>query len=66
VNVYLEPRTQGHWLNRTRGELLQLDRGDIGVTEIVRLALDRLAEELPAAQLVAEFDRRYGPQPATD
>jgi hypothetical protein len=62
VNVYLEPRTQGHWLNRTRGRLLEQDRGDIGVTEIVRLALDRLSDQLNVSELVAEYDRRYGAQ----
>jgi hypothetical protein len=61
VNVYLEPKTQGHWMNRTRGRLLEQDRGDIGVTEIVRLALDRLAEQLNVSELVADYDRRYAP-----
>lgn len=62
VNVYLEPKTQGHWMNHTRGRLLEQDRGDIGVTEIVRLALDRLAEQLNVSELVADYDRRYTPQ----
>jgi hypothetical protein len=49
-------------MNHTRGRLLEQDRGDIGVTEIVRLALDRLAEQLNVSELVADYDRRYTPQ----
>lgn len=60
LGAYLEPE-QGRWLDQTRAHALAEGRRNVGVSDLVRLALQRLAD-LSWPELLEQLDRQSASQ----